>query len=227
MRAERNIALTGLGQSGTTLACHLLNKVPDTVALSEPIAPSKFEHLMPDAEAVCDGVEDFFQKMRTMALRRGEVISKHVGGVVPDNPKGMVDGVRRPVVTKGKIPVGKDLTGDFFLAIKNNFVFTLLLPTLSTRMPCYAVVRNPLSVVASARSLEEPRGRAIEIYDPTLAARLRTIPDRARREFARHDYFFSRYSEHLPPENIIRYEDIVGSGGKALSVVVHSAELLD
>jgi UDP-N-acetylmuramoylalanine-D-glutamate ligase len=55
MRAGRNIAITGLGQSGTTLACHLLNKVHDTVALSEPMAPTEFEDLMPDTDAVCDG----------------------------------------------------------------------------------------------------------------------------------------------------------------------------
>ena len=54
MQAERNIVLTGLGRSGTTLTCHLLNKLPDTVALAEPIAPGKFEDLMPDIEAVCD-----------------------------------------------------------------------------------------------------------------------------------------------------------------------------
>ena len=83
MRVERNIVLTGLGQSGTTLACHLLNKVPDTVALSEHIAPAKFEDLMPDTGAVCDGIQDFFERMRSMALKRGEVISKHKGGVVP------------------------------------------------------------------------------------------------------------------------------------------------
>jgi hypothetical protein len=94
MRAGRNIAITGLGQSGTTLACHLINRVHETVALSEPMAPAEFEDLMPDTEAVCDGIEGFFERMRRMALRRGEVLTKHKGGVVPDNPKAMVDGVR-------------------------------------------------------------------------------------------------------------------------------------
>ena len=227
MRAGRNIAITGLGHSGTTLACHLLNKVHDTVALSEPMAPAAFEDLMPDTGAVCDGIEKFFKRMRRMALRRGEVLTKHKGGVVPDNPKGMVDGVRRRVVEKGRIPVGKDLSEDFLLAIKDVTKFTLLLPTLSGRMPVYAIVRNPLPVVASMLSLPEPGWRAMEIYAPGLAAHLNAAPDPLSRQLARNDFFFGLYAEHLPPENVIRYEDIVSSGGKALNIITSSANLLD
>jgi hypothetical protein len=227
MRAGRNIAITGLGQSGTTLACHLLNKVHDTVALSEPMAPVEFEHLMPDTDAVCDGIEGFFERMRRMALGRGEVLTKHKGGVVPDNPKAIVDGVRQRAVEKGRIPVGKELSEDFLLAMKDVTMFTQLLPTLSRRMPCYAIVRNPLSVVASTLSLPVPGWRAIEIYAPGLAVHLKAAPDPISRHLARNDYFFGMYAEHLPPENVIRYEDIVSSGGKALSIIASSANLLD
>ena len=227
MRARKDIVITGLGQSGTTLACHLLNKLPDTVALSEPMAPAKFEDLMPDTEAVCDGIEEFFERMRRMALKRGEVVTKHRDGVVPDNPKAMIEGVRQRVVEKGRIPVGKDLSEDFLLAIKDVTKFTVLLPTLAKRMPCYTIVRNPLSVVASTLTLQEPAWRAIEIYAPDLAARMKAAPDPIQRDLIRHDYSFGIYAEHLPPENVIRYEDLVGSGGKALSVITHSAEILD
>jgi hypothetical protein len=226
MRAGRNIAITGLGHSGTTLACHLLNKVHDTVALSEPIAPAEFAELMPDTPAVCDGIEDFFERMRWMALRRCEVLTKHRGGVVPDNPKGMVGGVRQRVVEKGRIPVDKDLSEDFLLAIKDVTMFTLLLPTLSGRMPCYAIVRNPLPVVASTLGLPEPDWRAIDIYAPRTATHLKAAPDPISRQLARNDFFFGMYAEHLPPENVIRYEDMVGSGGKALSIITPSANLL-
>ena len=49
--------LTGPGRSGTTLTSHLLNKLPNTVALAEPLTPSRFEEQMPDYEAVCDEME--------------------------------------------------------------------------------------------------------------------------------------------------------------------------
>ena len=79
---------------------------------------------MPDYERVADGIEEYYRDMRKMALRQGLVISKHVGGMVPDNSKGMKDGVRQRIVDKGKIPVGKDLQPDFYLAIKQPGMFT-------------------------------------------------------------------------------------------------------
>ena len=70
---QRNIVITGPGRSGTTLTCHLLNKLPDTLALAEPIDPGQFAYLLPDHEAVCDGIELFYRDMRRMALRQGVV----------------------------------------------------------------------------------------------------------------------------------------------------------
>jgi hypothetical protein len=75
---KRNVVLTGLPRGGTTLACHLLNKLPDTVALHEPISPGKFVGL--EDEAVLDGVEQFFGRMRRMIRRRGVAFSKPIKG---------------------------------------------------------------------------------------------------------------------------------------------------
>ena len=234
MRAERNIVLTGPGRSGTTLTCHLLNKLPDTVALAEPILPGKFEDLMPDVEAVRDGIERFYRRMRRMARTRGVVLSKHVGGVVPDNTKAVVDGVRQRATQRGEIPVGKELAPGFYLAIKQPGLFTALLPTLIERFPCYAIVRNPLAKMASEMSLpirrdsrsKPPAGRR---YNPAHPAVLNKEAggDYISSRLAGLDYQFGRYAEYLPPENIIRYENIVLSGGKALEVIVPSASLLD
>ena len=231
--AERNIVITGPGRSGTTLTCHLLNKLPDTVALSEPINPGKYADRLPDKEAVADGLQDFYREQRRMALNRGLVLSKHVGGVVPDNPKGMVDGVRKRVVEKGNISVGKDLSPEFFLAIKQTGIFTAMLPTLANRFACFAIVRNPLAIRASSMSIEsDKKGR-----NDRTSARLKFDPDlgerRERKKSEGGDIIdtwllrmhsnFERYAQTLPPENIIRYEDICESNGKALSVIVPAA----
>jgi hypothetical protein len=245
--AERNIVITGPGRSGTTLTCHLLNKLPDAVALSEPISPGKFADRLPDRGAVADGIRDFYREQRAMALRRGLVLSKHAGGVVPDNSKGMVDGVRKSVVEKGKIPVGKDLSPGFFLAVKQTGLFTALLPTLVDRFACFAVVRNPLAIRASSMSLEsraerrgkerrEGRGRtrspnARIWYDADLNERMEKKKaegaDVIDKWLLRMHSNFERYAESLAPENIIRYEDICESNGRALSVIVPAAAGLD
>lgn len=258
-----NIVLTGMPRSGTTLGCYLLHKLPDTVALSEPLGPGMFADL-PDNEAVCDGIERFYAKMRKTALRKGIVRSRNVGGKIPDNHLSRDKdeaGRRRHVAPVGRIAVGKELTHDFNLVIKNPIMFTALLPNLAKRFPCYAIVRNPLAAIASSvssqgwvrekRAAEQPTGRqekrpadtpkktpppaepalhrfAALQYDKTITDRLAAITDATERRFAFASWFFERYEEVLPRKHIIRYEDIVGSGGRALGVVVPSAAgLLD
>ncbi len=234
--AERNIVITGPGRSGTTLTCHLLNKLPDTMALSEPINPGKYADRLPDNEAVADGIQDFYREQRRMALKQGLVLSKHVGGVVPDNPKGMVDGVRKRVVEKGKISVGKDLSPDFFLGIKQTGIFTAMLPTLANRFACFAIVRNPLAIRASSMSIQSDRGSPDRTsarirYDAELGERLENKKsegaDVIDKWLLRMHSSFERYSQALPPENVIRYEDICESNGRALSVIVPAAAGLD
>ena len=250
---DRNIVLTGPGRSGTTLTCFLLNKLPDTVALSEPIAPGRYANRMPDYEAVADGIEEYYRDMRKMALRHGQVISKHVGGMVPDNSKGMKDGVRQRIVDKGKIPVGKDLQPDFYLAIKQPGMFTALLPTLVKRFPCFAIIRNPLAIMLSTSTLQQPndkrkegrsaksvlrqpskrrRSRSAKVtYDPQLGERLeenkKEGADKIDQRLMRLHYTFERYKESLPESHIIRYEDICSSRGRALEVIVPAAAELD
>lgn len=230
MRPERNIVLTGPGRSGTTLACHLLNKLPDTLALAEPITPGKFEHLLPDVEAICDGIERFYRRMRRSAITRGTAVSKHVGGLVPDNTKADAGSARRNVTERGEIAVGKDLGPGFYLAVKQPALFTALLPVLVKRFSCYAVVRNPLAKLASASTIAgrvRPKLPAGPRYDPALASRLEAEDDPLSRHLTVLDHYFDRYAEYLPPENVVRYEDMVASGGGALGVIVPSARTLD
>jgi hypothetical protein len=228
---QHNIVLTGPGRSGTTLTCYLLNMLPDTIALSEPIAPGKYKKHLPDYEAVADGIEDFYREQRRTALERGVVVSKHVGGKVPANTKGMKDGVRQRIAEKGEIEVGKELSPRFYLAIKQPGLFTAILPTLAKRFPCYAIVRNPLAIVGSVTSVARRRERknppAIVRYDPEAARYLESAKDSVERVIRRLDYCFERYLEELPDGHVIRYEDIVESRGKALEVIVPAAKELD
>jgi hypothetical protein len=236
-KKDRNIVLTGPGRSGTTLTCFLINKLPDAVALSEPISPGKYADRMPDHEAVVDGIEEYYRDMRKMALVEGLVISKHSGGMVPANSKGMKDGVRQRIVDKGKISVGKDLSPDFYLAIKQPGMFTALLPTLAKRFPSFAIIRNPLAIMLSTSTLQKPnnrrrKSRAAKVrYDPRLGERLQENrkegADKIGQRLLRLHYTFEQYQQILPETHILRYEDICSTSGKALNVIVPSAEGLD
>jgi hypothetical protein len=233
-RNRRNVVLTGMPRSGTTLACHLLNKLPNTVALLEPIEAGRFAGLLPDGKAVADTMERWYRKSRRRALKEGEVVTKHVGGEIPDNPFEASRPGKEPrqwLASKGRIGVGKDLDRDFFLVVKDPPMFTALLPMLARRFPTFAVVRNPLAVLASWNSVDIParQGRVpkAELYDSELVRRLTSIEDRLGRQLGLLDWWCERFEQFLPEEHILRYEEIIGSGGKALAAIVPAAGGLD
>lgn len=228
----RNVVLTGLPRSGTTLACHLMNKLPDTVALSEAFTPKQAVKLR-GQEAVGDRLERFFERMRRMILDEGAALSKQIGGEVPDNPFGRTRdeaGSRKQLASKGRIEITKPLTPDFLLIIKQPGLFTALLPGLADRFPVHAIVRNPLPVLTSWNSLESGTQNMgfplAERYDEDFARRLGREEDDIGRQLCVMSWFFERYEQSLPESGILRYEDIVASGGAALSGVTPQAKNL-
>lgn len=217
----RDLVLTGVPRSGTTLCCHLLGRARRTVALFEPMEV----HLLPrEPAAAMAEIEAFFADSRASLTADGSAWSQQVGGRVPDNPfashRGS-DGKRRREAERGRIRLDAPAPAGFSLAIKHNAAFTALLPQLVERFDTCAVVRNPLAVLASWHSVELPvsQGRlpAGEHFDPDLARRLDAEPDRVSRQLLILDWLFERYARCLPPSRVLAYEEVVASGGAALA----------
>lgn len=249
---NHDIVLTGIPRSGTTLTCHLLNKVPNTVALHEPLLWDDLRDPS-DHRTVCDGIDQFFRDTRESCLTSGTAITQHADGAVPDNPVAgypryaaavrllgrllpggpriVAWGLRRPRVTRGTIRIAKHLSPDFPLCIKHTAPFTAVLPELLRRHPCYAIVRHPVSVLASWSSIRFPlrngRNAEAERMQLDLARRLAAIPDRIDRQIHLLSWFCRTYVTLLPPDRILRYEDIIRTRGKALRAVVPEASSLD
>ena len=220
---NKNIILTGLPRSGTTLVCHLLNKVDDTIALHEPMGQSQQQSV----EGVCGEISDFFTATRSSILQKKSMLSVNVNGQTPDNIIGdelNTDGLRQGItgMVKSNVAIEKALSEDFTLCIKHNALFTALLEGLIADFCCYAVIRNPLAVLASWNSVDLPINRghipAAERLDIGLAMQLKKIPDAIDRQLHILAWFFDRY-KLLPENNIIRYESLVLSGGQSLSVM--------
>lgn len=236
---QANIVLTGVPRSGTTLTCHLLNKLPDTVALHEPMAYGRIAD-PEDREGVLDGIEQFFERMRHTIRTEKVAYSKEMERQITDSAYDVSSEteLRRRAIgnprgpgKKGAVRIEKDLGDRFFLVIKHPAMFSALLPDLVKRFPCYATVRNPLSILASWNSINRHTRRghapAAELYDEKLRRALGAIEDRNERQLYLLSWFFQRYRSTLPDEHIIRYEKIVTSGGKALSVINADAKRLD
>jgi hypothetical protein len=221
----RNVLITGVPRSGTTLTCHLLNQLPDVVALHEPMNVTALASC-PDETALCDRIAAYLRKMRRMIRWHGMAISKHADGVVPDNPvTSQPDhaGRRSLTVASGRIRINKRFSTRGLLAIKHPAAFTAVLDALSGRFRTYALVRNPIAVLGSWNSVPFPHREghapAAERLNPSLRDTLTDIRDDDDRQLYLLSWFFAQYRRHLAAECVIRYEDVITSGGAALSVI--------
>jgi hypothetical protein len=227
-----DIILTGTARSGTSLTCALINRLPQSVALLEPMNPGSLAGLSP-AECVLR-ITEYFAEQRSSLLSSGIATSKALDGVIPENTYGTTrgaDGLRTSVVQSQQVHFSKDLLPGFRLVIKHPGFFTAILEPLRQSFECFAVVRNPLSMLLSWHSckVNVNRGRvpAAEAFDHALRGALDAEPDRIERQMLILQWFYSRYSSLLPRERVIRYEDVVDSGGRALSVMDPDAGTLD
>jgi hypothetical protein len=227
------VLLTGVPRSGTTLSCHLLNKVPDTVALHEAMDVSRFFGET-DGAKIRRTVAKWCAKTRESVLERGVAPSKQVGGKVPDNPWSSsvaADGKRERLVTKGEVTIDRPMTPKFTLVVKHPGLFTALIEHLVPEYPLYAVVRNPLSVLCSWSTMDplmrDGRVPATERLVPGLTAKLEALPDSMSRQLHVVNWYFGRYAKLLDPQNVLRYEDVIASRGKKLGAVVPGASDLD
>lgn len=212
--------LTGVPRGGTTLACQLLHQCRDTVALFEPMDVAALPH---DRRAAVRDVQRFFVECRERLLLDGCAPSKHVDGVIPDNPftsEAGVDGKRDMIAAHGQVRIDPRPTPGFTLVIKHNAAFAALLPELSATCRMLAMVRHPLSVLASWNSVDLPvrSGRipAGEQFDPELTELLDQEINPLRRQLVVLEWFFSRFNRLLPVGNVVRYEDVISSQGARL-----------
>ena len=220
--SNRNVLITGIPRSGTTLVCSLLNKVPDIVALHEPMDVWEFSEC-PDPAALAEKISSYCSEARRSLRENGFAISKHVGGEIRDNAAGdEIDGTRSRRTEHGKIQIDKSLTENFTLAIKHPLAFTALLEPLSQHFECFAVVRNPLATLASWNSLDwlkVKKGHApiAEKLDQELARSLASESDAIERQIQILEWSYARYHKFLRHEAVLKYEDLIATRARALA----------
>ncbi len=218
----KNILLTGLPRSGTTLTVSLLNRGRNVVALHEPI---KFSEYKVFGDCAVSELNRYFSETREKILVDGFVGTKVVAGG-GSNPFGSVrdtSGKRVSLSRHEMLEVTKKLTSEFTLIIKHPMLITALLPVLKESFPVYATIRNPLANILSWNSVSAPvsigRVPAAEARDLELKQRLDSESNCINRQLLISDWMFRRYKDELPSRSVIRYEDIVSSDGGSLSVI--------
>jgi hypothetical protein len=227
---KRDVLITGIPRSGTTLVCSLLNKLPDIVALHEPMDVWDFVNCR-NGNEIADLIGKFCAESRESLLQQGFAISKHVGGEIRDNAAdNQVDSAEKRVrrTEHGKIPIDKPLSQNFTLVIKHPLAFTALLDPLSHRFECYAIVRNPLATLASWNSLDwlkVKKGHApiAEKLDVDLARKLSNASDPIERQIQILEWSHDRFHRFLREQAVIRYEDLIASRARELAKIFPAA----
>lgn len=217
----KNIILAGVARSGSTLVCHLLNNSSDVVALHEPIQPKIVPMKTDEAVAY---IQNYFDQQRHLILSSGIAESCSSSGKVPDNHVGKFNsktGKREVLLDGKKIIIDKSLDNSFSLLIKQPGMFTALLSVLKEYFPCYATIRNPLAVLRSWNSVDmavtNGHAPAAEERDQLLKQALKIEPDRYQRQLILLSWYFEQYTKYLTESQIIRYEDVISTGGQCLS----------
>ena len=221
--------LLGIPRSGNALCCRLAAGLPDTVALSQPLnshysfGEKCFGPLPRDVRSACTRVGEFAGEVREQILAEGIAPSHQVGGGLYDNimaPKRAEIGLRERQGRWGVITIDKPLSDRFTLLISQPAVFSALLPHLTAGFPCLAIVRDPLALLASWQTVNLPfrQGRiaGAEPFDPELRRRLDDEPVALHRQLLILEWFFGRFVAHMEPRHVIRYEDLIESGGSLL-----------
>src|SRR5690606_30832716 len=119
----------------------------------------------------------------------------------------------------------------FLLVMKHPAAYSALLPAAVNHFPCFALVRNPLAVLASWNAnkiaVREGRAPAAERIDASLRARLQDITDRIDRQLYLLGWFCCQFGTDLRQDHVMRYEVLVATSGKALACVSPQAAFLD
>ena len=168
-------------------------------------------------------ISDFVEQTKARILMERRAPTIQIGGCLDNNrvaSKHTATGLRQLWGEWGEIAIDKPLSDRFTLLIKHNALFAALLPWLTLSFACVALVHNPLAVLASWQTVDLPvhRGRipAGEQFDHHLHRALEQEPGVLQRQIVILDWFFAQYQAYLTPGSIIRYEDLVDSGGLAL-----------
>ncbi|WP_438865002.1 sulfotransferase domain-containing protein [Neptunicella sp.] len=219
--------VTGIPRSGTTLCCKLLNQRSDVIALHEPINPSSFSKSISPNQAVVEiqhQIEGF-----NHAIQHGLPFSHGAqGGLDIDNPVGNEQqrGIRQVVAKRGKIQLAPRLAKSYQLVVKQNALFTALLPLLSKNYPIVCIVRNPVDVLLSWMTVDLPVNRghipAGERFSPELREMLRG-KDCLQRQLTIYQWFINQFSQS--GLSIVRYEDVIHSNGAVLDKAIGLAEI--
>jgi hypothetical protein len=212
-----DLILTGVPRSGTTLAGAIIDQAPDSLCLSEP---DRHVDLMREATSAEDFVVRLsreFDAIRRIILAGGSVSDRRRADGAPLTnyfTDSLPDRRREAAFTIRNI-TRLGLSADFVLGVKHNALYSAVLPEIvaSDRFRVVVIIRDPVALVTSWRSLDLPisRGRlpAGERFWPKLGSLCRAELELTEKQLRICDLLFGRFLRWAGRVTILRYEALV------------------
>jgi hypothetical protein len=215
-RVDRNVLLTGIPRSGTTLLTALLDCPPTTVAIGEPQGLGALQkQYANDHSGFVQNLKKYFFDMRGVISNKkpfkdrksvnGKPLTNYVEGGGGQRTKSYQIADRQVDYVEK----------DFHLVIKAPVIFTAILPTIlaDKSYKVIAIIRNPISTILSWNSIEFPisKGRlpAGEGYWPELGEVTGATYSIVEKQARIWELFARRYIEHQSEITLLKYEDVV------------------
>lgn len=231
----RNVILTGIPRSGTTLAAALVDSLPDCVCLNEPYWQTDAK-LDGNAERLANWLKDDFARIRAHLLAEHPVPDRR-----QEDGKPLTDffNAGQP---QGKISlfIRAGLTDNFTLAMKHNALYLAALPQLA-RMKAFTIIallRHPVDTIASWRRLSLPisSGRMphAALYWPEVKILTENRDDVLTKQIKLYDLICQRLSALKETIHLVPYETLVinpdilcthlGHDGPMAKELIHARE---
>jgi hypothetical protein len=220
-----NLIITGIPRSGTTLAAAIVDQSPDALCLSEP---DHHVDLMNGAATAAEFVRQLcldFDAIRRTILAGGFVLDRRCPDGTPVTnyfTSNMLDGRRKPAFVIRGI-TRPALSPDFVLGVKHNALYSAVLPEI-VQSGCFrvvAIIRDPVAVLKSWRSLDLPisRGRlpAGERFWPELHALGRADLDLTDKQIRICDLLLGRFEHFADRIVVVPYEVFVTDPARLLA----------
>jgi hypothetical protein len=205
--------------------------LPEVVALNEPMKLGTLQNF--EVNQIVSSIADFAQQCRKSLISSGKSPSMQIDGRIPDNmfaDAAEENGLRVVKATLEEISFDKTISPDFKLIIKHNSGFASLMNHLVRSFCCFAIIRNPLALLASWNTINIPVSKGfvpvIGMFDENFKNNILKIPEVIDRQIFILNYLFDKFDKAVVPKNIIRYEEIIESNGKCLSSIVQEANML-
>lgn len=211
----RNIILTGVPRSASTLILKLLGGEDQAVCLDEPDWLKEIRSKTPKKNLIPQQIYQCLSDLRR-DVQSGKKIklnfSKNTGKISENHFERSDNAIIKTKLTQ-KVLISQEMFESFWI-VKSNVFFTAIIDLLinSGEFKIIATIRNPISVIMSWRSLEFSlsRGKSMiaEKYNEEFKA-IHSHPNLLVRQVLIADWFYKKYKLFENKIEVLKYEEWV------------------